>query len=116
MFDGEPDPRRTDYDVDAAMAQIRATAFPDVDDVMRRSLIEPVDPAWIARYLEDRGTAGRHRSRAPRNRIPECSSIAPARGISCLAGNPQVPPDPPLSPGCNGRGTDAPAPFNPRRG
>ena len=52
--DGEPHARRTDYDVDAAMAQIRATAFPDVDDVMRKSLLEPVDPAWIARFLEDR--------------------------------------------------------------
>ena len=62
--DGEPDPRRTDYDVDAAMAQIRATAFPDVDDVMRKSLIEPVDPAWIARFLEDRATAGQ----APQSR------------------------------------------------
>ena len=56
--DGEPDPRRTAYDVDAALAELRATAFPDVDDVMRKSLIEPVDPAWIAHFLEDRATAG----------------------------------------------------------
>ena len=53
---GEPHPRRTDYDVDAAMVRLRATTFPDVDDVMRKSLIEPVDPAWIARFLEDRAT------------------------------------------------------------
>ena len=56
VADGEPEHRRTDYDVDAAMVRLRATTFPDVDDVMRKSLIEPVDPAWIARFLEDRAT------------------------------------------------------------
>ncbi|MGZ8634425.1 MAG: metallophosphoesterase family protein [Solirubrobacteraceae bacterium] len=54
VADGEPEPRRTDYDVDTAMVRIRATAFPDADDVMRKSLLEPGDPAWIARFLEDR--------------------------------------------------------------
>ena len=33
---------------------LRASGFPDVDDLMRESLLEPVDPAWIARFLEDR--------------------------------------------------------------
>jgi putative phosphoesterase len=58
VADGEPEPRRTGYDVDAAVARIRATGFLDADDVMRKSLLEPVDPVWIARFLEDRATAG----------------------------------------------------------
>ena len=57
VADGEPELRRTDYDVDAAAAALRASGFPDVDDLIRESLVEPVDAAWVARHFEDRATA-----------------------------------------------------------
>jgi predicted phosphodiesterase len=54
VADGEPEPRRTVYDVDAAASVLRASGFPDVDDLIRESLVEPVDAAWVARHFEDR--------------------------------------------------------------
>jgi predicted phosphodiesterase len=50
--DGEPHLRRTDYDLDAVA--IRATGFPDVEDFLRQSFLEPVDPDEVARFFEDR--------------------------------------------------------------
>ena len=57
VADGEPEPRRTAYDVDAAATVIRTSGFPDADDLIRESLVEPVDAAWVARHFEDRATA-----------------------------------------------------------
>ena len=57
VVDGEPDLRRTDYDVDAAAPALRASGFPDVDDLIRESLLEPVDSAFVARHFEDRASA-----------------------------------------------------------
>ena len=54
VADGEPELRRTEYDVDAAAAALRASGFPDVDDLIRESLVEPVDAATVARHFEDR--------------------------------------------------------------
>ena len=54
VADGEPEPRRTVYDVDAAGAALRASGFPDVDDLIRESLLEPVDAAFVARHFEER--------------------------------------------------------------
>ena len=45
---------RTEYDVEAAGAALRASGFPDVDDLIRESLLEPVDAAFVARHFEDR--------------------------------------------------------------
>ena len=53
VADGEPELRRTDYDVDAAVPALRASGFPDVDDLIRESLLEPVDAAFVARHFED---------------------------------------------------------------
>jgi predicted phosphodiesterase len=45
--------RRTEYDVPAAAAELRATGFPDADDVMLRdSLLEPADPTEVAAFFE----------------------------------------------------------------
>ena len=44
VADGEPELRRTEYDVEAAEAALRASGFPDVDDLIRESLLEPVEP------------------------------------------------------------------------
>jgi len=51
---GEPELRRTDYDVDAAVADLRASGFPDVDELIRESLLEPVEADFVARHFEER--------------------------------------------------------------
>ena len=54
VTDAEPDARRTQYDIRAAAAALRASGFPDVDDLIRESLVEPIDAASVARHFEDR--------------------------------------------------------------
>ena len=55
----EAELRRTAYDVDAALATLRATGAPDLDEMMlRESLIEPVAADWVARYFEELAEAG----------------------------------------------------------
>jgi predicted phosphodiesterase len=54
VADGEPEPRRTVYDVDAAAGPLRASGFPDVEDLIRESLLEPVEAAWVAGHFEKR--------------------------------------------------------------
>jgi len=48
--------RRTDYDVDRALAQMRGGSFPDLEEMLRESLIEPVDPAEVAEFFEAQAT------------------------------------------------------------
>jgi predicted phosphodiesterase len=57
VADGEPELRHTDYDVDAAVAVLRASGFPDVDELIRESLLEPVPADVVARYFEERATS-----------------------------------------------------------
>jgi predicted phosphodiesterase len=57
VADGEPEPRRTDYDVDAAVAALRASGFPDLDELIRESLLEPVQAEFVARHFERQATA-----------------------------------------------------------
>jgi predicted phosphodiesterase len=44
--------RRTDYDLDAALAELRAGGFADLDEMVRESLIDPLDPAEVAEFFE----------------------------------------------------------------
>jgi predicted phosphodiesterase len=44
--------RATDYDVDAAVAELCSSGFPDVDDQVRESFVDPVDPDWVAAFFE----------------------------------------------------------------
>ena len=54
----EPELRRTDYDLAAAIERLRASGLPEVDElVLRESLIDPVGAAAAARTLEARATA-----------------------------------------------------------
>jgi diadenosine tetraphosphatase ApaH/serine/threonine PP2A family protein phosphatase len=54
LLNPEVDLRRTAYDIEAAAAEMRATGFPDIDELMlRESLLEPTDPDRVARYFED---------------------------------------------------------------
>jgi putative phosphoesterase len=43
--------RRSDYDLDQAVRRIRATGYPDAED-MAEILLEPPDPAWVANFFE----------------------------------------------------------------
>jgi putative phosphoesterase len=52
--------RQTAYDVRAAAAAMRATGFPDLDEMLRESLLEPVDPDWVAEFFEERAVGGPH--------------------------------------------------------
>jgi predicted phosphodiesterase len=56
VADGEPEPRRTDYDVAAAIAAMSATGFPDFEELILESLVEPVTAAWVAQHFENAAT------------------------------------------------------------
>jgi predicted phosphodiesterase len=55
--DGEPSLRATEYDVTAALEELRASGYPSFDDHVDGSLVAFADPAWVAAFFEH--TAGR---------------------------------------------------------
>jgi predicted phosphodiesterase len=52
LIDGEVQLRRTDYDVEAAIAAMRESGFRDVDEHVRESLLEPVGAEEVAEFFE----------------------------------------------------------------
>ena len=50
--DGEPHLHQTAYDIRAAVEELRASGFPDTDEQLRESLLEPVDADWVAAFFE----------------------------------------------------------------
>lgn len=50
--DGRPRLRETAYDIGAAAAELRASGFRDVEGQLAGSLLEPVDPGWVAAFFE----------------------------------------------------------------
>ena len=57
LVDGvQPERRRTDLDVEAMAEAIRATGYPEADDLIRECFIEPVEAEFVARFFEDRAT------------------------------------------------------------
>jgi predicted phosphodiesterase len=44
--------RRTEYNLDAAIQELRTAGFPDLDEVLTESLLEPIDPEKAARLFE----------------------------------------------------------------
>jgi putative phosphoesterase len=54
LEDGEPELRRTDVDIDAMAAALRASGYLDVEDLIKESFVEPVEAAYVARLFEDR--------------------------------------------------------------
>jgi diadenosine tetraphosphatase ApaH/serine/threonine PP2A family protein phosphatase len=56
LADGEPELRRTSYDVAAALEQLRAAGLAELDESLDASLAKPVDPDEIAAFFE--GQAG----------------------------------------------------------
>jgi predicted phosphodiesterase len=63
--DGVPVLRETAYDLDAAIAELRASGYPDLDDMLGDSLIEPADPEWVSAFFEHRVGRGEHPDEAP---------------------------------------------------
>ncbi len=57
VTDGVAQLRETAYDRAAALAELRASGYPELDDLVENSLRRPVDPDWITAFLEH--TAGR---------------------------------------------------------
>jgi predicted phosphodiesterase len=45
--------RCTPYDIADAAEQLRATEYPDVEEMLRESLTDPVDPDEVAAFFED---------------------------------------------------------------
>jgi predicted phosphodiesterase len=50
--------RRTEYDVERAVAELRAGGFPDLNEMLKESLTEPMDPDEIAEFFERQATGG----------------------------------------------------------
>jgi predicted phosphodiesterase len=58
--DHEPAFRVTEYDVDAAVAELAASGFPDTEEHLGMSLVDPADPDWVAALFEHMGGRGEH--------------------------------------------------------
>ena len=52
--DGQHELRRTEVDVEAMTAALRSSGFPDLEDVIKDSFVEPVEAATVARLFENR--------------------------------------------------------------
>jgi predicted phosphodiesterase len=53
LVDGAaPQPRRTDYDVEAAIERMRTGGYPGLDDLLEGALGPLVDPGWVSAYFE----------------------------------------------------------------
>ncbi|HEX3831897.1 MAG TPA: metallophosphoesterase family protein [Solirubrobacteraceae bacterium] len=57
VADGVPGLRETSYDHAAALAELRASGFPEFEDHFDGSLVSTVDPDWVTAFFEHR--AGR---------------------------------------------------------
>jgi putative phosphoesterase len=52
--DGEPEFRRTEIDLETVAEAIRASGYPDAEDLIETCLLEPVEAQSVARLFEDR--------------------------------------------------------------
>jgi putative phosphoesterase len=50
--------RRTDYDLARGLATLRGGGFPDFDEMVKESLVEPADPDWVADFFERQAVGG----------------------------------------------------------
>lgn len=60
---GSAELRETAYDVEAAVAELEATGFPDISSHLSESLLDPVDPDWVTRHFERLAGRGGHSGR-----------------------------------------------------
>jgi predicted phosphodiesterase len=50
--------RRTEYDLEQALEELRAGGFPDLDEMLRESLLDPADPDEVAEFFERQAETG----------------------------------------------------------
>jgi hypothetical protein len=62
---GIPDLRTTSYDLEAAAKELRASGFPDVDEQIVGSLVDPTDPEWVTAFFEHGAGRGKYPGEAP---------------------------------------------------
>jgi predicted phosphodiesterase len=55
LIGSEVELRRTDYEWESALAEMRSGGLPEFDEVLHESLIEPMDPDEVAEMLEGMG-------------------------------------------------------------
>ena len=48
----EVDLRRTEYDLQAAIEQLRAVGWPGLDEFLEQSFLDPLDPGWVSDFFE----------------------------------------------------------------
>ncbi len=60
VSDQVPQLRETRYDIGAAVEELRASGFPDLDEAIRESLLEPADPASVTAFFENQAGRGGH--------------------------------------------------------
>lgn len=65
VTDGRPELRETHYEITAAVDELRASGFPDLDEAIRESLLSPVDPAWVTALFEHQAGRGEHPGEPP---------------------------------------------------
>jgi diadenosine tetraphosphatase ApaH/serine/threonine PP2A family protein phosphatase len=46
------DLRRTDYDLEAAIERLRATGWPGVEEFLKHSFLDPIQPGWVSEFFE----------------------------------------------------------------
>ena len=85
--DGSPVLRATDYDLDAAVAELRSSGFPDVDEQVAESLLDPVDPDWVAAFFEHGAGPGRGPGAAATGPgvITPAQNLTPTHQIASMA-------------------------------
>jgi predicted phosphodiesterase len=50
--------RRTEYDLDAAVGELRAGGFPDLHELLNESLLDPIDPREVSELFERQAQSG----------------------------------------------------------
>jgi predicted phosphodiesterase len=50
--------RRTEYDLESALDELRAGGFPDLDEMLRESLLTPLPPEDVAEFFERQALRG----------------------------------------------------------
>ena len=46
--------RRTEYDIEQAVEDLRAGGFPDLDEMLKESLLDPIEPGEVSEFFERR--------------------------------------------------------------
>ncbi len=52
VTDSRPELRETPYDVPAAVEELSSSGYPDLEEQVSESLVDPVDPDWVTAFFE----------------------------------------------------------------